>query len=146
MHKTEDGQKYIEADVFIIPLTVKDFMQSMNILQPPEHRLQTCDQVHLTRKLPCNPKSVNQQELTQDEYNTLVSQAEYHEVCSANLKKQIRRMIDTRMSYCCKFNHYSLYPVKDLMKDIIQHNTRAVKIIHSVPMRKHHKSRNPLLT
>ena len=31
------------------------------------------------------------------------------------------------------------------MKDTLRHNTMAEKLSRSVPMRKHHKSRNPLL-
>ena len=34
MENTKDGRKYIEADGFIIPLTFKEAMKSMNIRQP----------------------------------------------------------------------------------------------------------------
>ena len=98
MHKTEDEQKYIEAGRFIIPLTIKEAMQTMNIRQPTEKELFTCDKVYLNSDLPCNPESVNQQEPTHDEYNALVSQAEDREVCSMNLKKIIRRIRDAIMS------------------------------------------------
>ena len=92
VHKTEDGQKYIEAYRFIIPLTVKEDIQSMNTRQPTEKELLTCDIVHLTSDLTWNPESVKQQEITHDEYNDLVSQSEYRKVHSMNLKKLIHRM------------------------------------------------------
>ena len=67
MHKTKDGQKYIEADKFIPTLTLKEAMQSMNIRQSTYQELRTCDRVNLTNDLPWNPDSVNHQELTHDE-------------------------------------------------------------------------------
>ena len=117
----------------------------MNIRRPTEKELWIYEKFHLTRDLPCNNNSANQQELTHDEYNALILQAENREVCSMNLKKRIHRMIGVRMSDWYKFNNYFLYPREDLTKDTIQHNKREGKINHSIPMRKHHKTRNPII-
>ena len=146
VHKTEDGQTYIEAYGFIIPLNIKETMQTMKIRRPTEQELRTCDQVHLTNELQWNTESVNKQELTHDEYNSLVSQAKDFEVCSTNLKKQIRRMRDARMINWYKFNNYFLYPCKDMIKDTIQKNKMSGNISHAIPTRKHQKTRNTLLT
>ena len=93
----------------------------------PLSRFRTCDQLHLTSNLTWNPKSVNQQELTHDEYNNLVSHAKDRKVCSVNLKKLIHRMRDARMSNWYKYNNYFLYPGENLMKDTIWHYTRVGK-------------------
>ena len=42
----ESGRKYIEADNYIIPLTVKEAMQTFHIRRPTDHELRTCVHVN----------------------------------------------------------------------------------------------------
>ena len=60
-------------------------------------------------------------------------------------KKNIRRLTNSRLSNWQKFNSFFLYTGEKIMKDTLRHNTIAGKLSRSVPMSKHHKSRNPLL-
>ena len=54
-------------------------------------------------------------------------------------------MTTSRLRNWQKFNRFFLYPGENIMKDTLRHNTMAGRLSRSVPMRKHHKSRNPLL-
>jgi len=141
----ESGRKYIEADNYIIPLTVKEAMQTFHIRRPTDHELRTCVHVHLTSDLPWNPEEINDKEITSDEYDALISRAEDRESRLMKLEKNVRRMTTSRLSNWHKFNRFFLYPGENIMKDTLRHNTMAGKLSLSVPMRKHHKSRNPLL-
>ncbi len=112
-------------------------MQTFYIQRPTEHKLRTYLHVHLTSDLPWNPEEINDKEITSAEYDALISHAEDRESRSMKLKKNIRRLTNSRLSNRQKFNRFFLYPGEKIMKDTLRHNT--------APMRKHHKSFNPLL-
>ncbi len=44
VYTDESGRKFIEADGYIIPLTVKEAMQTFHIRRPTDHELRTCVQ------------------------------------------------------------------------------------------------------
>ena len=59
---------YIEGCVYIIPLTIKEAVQTFQIRRPMEHKLRTCVvYVHLTSDLLWNPEEINDQDITSTE-------------------------------------------------------------------------------
>jgi len=97
VYTDESGRKFIEADGYIIPLSVKEVMQTFRIRRPSEHELRTCVHVHLTSDLPWNPEEINDKEITSAEYDALISRAEDRDVRSMKLKKDIRRLTNSRL-------------------------------------------------
>ena len=97
VYTDESGRKFIEADGYIIPLTVKEAMQTFQIRRPTEHELRTCVHVHLTSDLPWNPEEINDKEITSAKYDALISRAEDRESRLMKLKKNIRRLTNSRL-------------------------------------------------
>ena len=150
IQRASDGRCYIEIDGYVIPFTVKEGMQTLLTRHPTEQELRTLETVDLTNDLIWSPEAINEKDVTSEEYNLLLQDVEGKQVRRTYLQKRltnkIRKMQDARQSDWYKFNKYFLCPGEDIMKDTLRHNTRAGKTSHSIPMRKHFRSRNPLLS
>ena len=116
----ESGRKFIESDDYIIPLSVKEEMQTFRIRRPTEHEIRTCVHVNLTSDLPWNPEEINDKDITSTEYDALISRAEDRDSRLMKLKKNIRRLTNSRLSNWQKFSRFFLYPGENIMKDTLR--------------------------
>jgi len=72
VYTDDSGGKFIETDGYIIPLTVKEAMQTFLIRRPTEHKLRTCMHVYLTSDLSWNPEEINDKEIISAEHDALI--------------------------------------------------------------------------
>ena len=57
---TEYGNQYIEVNIHIIPVTVKNTIITNKIIYLTEHELHTCTQIDITSDIPDNPEYIQQ--------------------------------------------------------------------------------------
>ena len=73
---TDPGERYIDADGYIIPVTMREAMLTIKIRKSTEHELCTCTFVNLTNDMPWYPETKTDNDITPDNYNNIIEEAE----------------------------------------------------------------------
>jgi hypothetical protein len=118
-------------------MTLKDAMMCIKIRKPTDHELKTCAVIDLVCDVPWHPDLINEEEITSDDYEKLVSNYEQRDI---NLKRT--KPIEEDWKAVRK---YLLYPSEEVTRKTLQNTTRYASINMRIPMRQHYRVRNPIL-
>ena len=85
LKRTDSGERYIDADGYIIPVTMKETMLTIKIRKPTEHELCTCTFVNLTNDMSWYPETKTDNDITPDKYDNIIEEAENNQ--HANIRQ-----------------------------------------------------------
>jgi hypothetical protein len=130
------GMASVCVEDCVIPLTLMESMLTMQIRRPTENELHNCDMIDLTADSPWHPDTINEKEISGDDYEKLIAETEERMI---NMKTSVIKP-DIK-----KYEAFFLYPGEKVMSMTLQNTTRYGSINFRIPMRQHCKSRNSIL-
>jgi hypothetical protein len=145
--KKHGGKSNIVLDGTIIPLYLEQGIMIMKIRKPSQKELTECEMLDLTSDLEWRPSDVYDNEegeatntmngMTQIEQVVNAFNAQKKSANSLTVKKQVPKWE--------RFKSHLLYAPDDVLEQTFKNTTQLGKISMRLPMRRHIKSRNPLL-
>ena len=138
--KRHGGLQSIVVDDYILPLNVEEAMLTLKIRRPTETELETCEIVDLTDdSYEWDPKAINDPQIGEEEYKGM-TEANDTKDFNMRLKKSHKLLYDWK-----KYEKFLLNQSQDVVTMTLENTTQLGKVTGRFPMRKHLKSRNPLL-
>ena len=138
--KRHGGKSLFEKDGIIVPLTLTEGMMTLDIRKPSDFELNTCEVIEITKDEIWNPQLYSEEAIDEQEYNQLVS--EFEDKRNVNVKLTSKR--DKTMNIK-EYSENFLFPGDKALAKTFDNTTQLGRMNLRIPMRRHVKSRNPIL-
>ena len=131
------GFPHIEVDGIIIPMSYVGGLLQISIRTPTQYEMNNCEVIELTSEEEWLPSLINDEEVSQDEYQSY---------CSDNSRMSLIGRTKVQQKDVTKVAPYLLNPGEEIVKKTLEATTQLGKISYRVPLRPHLRMRNPILS
>ena len=111
---------------------------NLSIRKPTEQELKDCEMIELTSQLSWNPHEMSEDKISRNDYEAMVVKEEQER--ESNFQ---RSKIEQPNSF--KYRRNLLFLNEEALEKTFKNTTQLGKVNLRIPMRRHYKSRNPLL-